>query len=356
MQNTVPPENIFAQVQQQMAELFFGSAKAYPLLSLVNKIEYKETQNSVVYSDVNVRLLHYGSHSRKRNRTPILIVYAMINRYQILDVENKSVIKQLLDNGFDVYLIDWGTTSDPNSKMKINDYVNNYMDKCVDIVRNNSGCDKVTLLGYCMGGTFSTIYTSLHSEKVKNLVTVAPPIDSSKDTTVFGTFAKHLDVDTIVDTVGNIPPTLQHFFFLMLKPFKHYVEKYNQVVERSQDDIYLKNFLYSEKWLWDTPPIPGEVFRQWVKDVYQKNLLAKNRLRVGGAHINLQDIDTPLLNVVAEFDHLVSPNSSKVLNDLVGSKDKSLMSFQTGHTGLCASEFSQKEVWPRIIGWLADRS
>lgn len=342
--------------QNQMLDLYSGSLKALSKLSSLDEVAIKSTPFDVVFEIDKIKILHYKSSIPKKHRTPLLIVYALINRHYILDMEENSAIKSLLDDGFDIYLIDWGTPDVNDCKLSINDYANKYVDKCVDVVRKLSNTEKISLFGYCMGGTFSAIYATLHPEKVKNLITLAPPIDASKDTTVFGSTAKFLDVDSIVNTLGNIPPTFQHLFFTMLKPFKHYIGKYYEVSQRIDDSAYLANFMKLEKWLWDTAPLPGEVFRQWVKDIYQKNLLTQNKLQVGNQIIDLRKIQMPFLNIVAEFDHLVSPESSSALNQLVSSKDNTLLSFPTGHVSLCASKFALKEVWPKMTKWLEVRS
>jgi polyhydroxyalkanoate synthase len=343
-------------IQQQMLDLYLGSLKTVPLLLSSEDVKNRSTEHDVVYAADKVKLLHYKTAGKKLHRTPLLIAYALVNRPYILDMENRSVVKNLVDQGFDVYLIDWGIPGSHERKLTINDYVNGYMHKCVDVVRNRSNSEKISLFGYCMGGTFSVIYTALHKGRVKNLITLAPSVDCSKDTTVFASLARFLEVDDLVDTVGNIPPALQYLFFMMLKPFKHYVGKYNEVAENMSNGEFVDDFVKLERWLWDTPPIPGEVFRQWAKDIYQQNLLIQNRLQIGSELVNMHNIDVPLLNIVAESDHLVSPESSKALNYAVSSKDKTLFIFPTGHIGLCASSFSQRNVWPKVGEWLMDRS
>lgn len=343
-------------IQLKIIDFYAGISKIFPALSSLNEVTIETTPHEIVLQVGKIRLLRYKSPNPPKHKTPVLVVYALINRPYILDMQGKSLIKNILDAGFDVYLLDWGMPDGEESTLTIHDYLRLYLDKCVDTVRRISKSEKITLFGYCMGGTFSAIYTALNQEKVKNLVTLAPPVDCSKDTTVFGSVSKFLDADLIVDTIGNIPPALQYQFFMMLKPFKHFVGKYHEVSQRISDDVYVNNFLRIEKWLWDTAPLPGEIFRQWVKEVYQQNLLAKNRLQIGPNVINLQKIDVPLLNIVAEYDHLVTPESSLALNGLVSSKDNTQMSFPTGHVGLCASTFAQRDVWPKITRWLEERA
>jgi len=116
------------------------------------------------------------------------------------------------------------------------------------------------------------------------------------------------------------------------------------------------NFLRVEKWLGDTPPIPGELFKQWIKDIYQDNLLIQNKMYVGNQLIDLKKIKMPVFTQVAVGDHLVSPECSMPLHYAIGSEDKTLRMYPTGHVGMIASSLSQKKVLPELGNWLLERS
>ncbi len=320
-------------------------------------IDVGSTTHKIVKETNIYRLLHYGAIFKSPIRTPILVVYALINKSYILDLQgDKSWIKNLLSQGFDVYLIDWKPPTLNDKYINFDDYVNYFIDDCVNFILNERSLDKITLHGYCMGATMSVMYTTLHQRNIKNLITLAPVIDTSKDFTVIGNFGRTMNVDKIIDSVGNMPPQLLRSCFSALKPFKQGMNKYFTLLEHVDDKKFVQNFLRIEKWLYDIPPITGEVFKQWIKDIYQDNLLAKNKLKLGSKLIDLSKIHVPLLNIVAEEDHLVSPEGSAALNNLVSSTDNRLMKFPTGHVGLIASSYSQLNVLPRIGKWLFSRS
>jgi polyhydroxyalkanoate synthase len=111
-----------------------------------------------------------------------------------------------------------------------------------------------------------------------------------------------------------------------------------------------------EKWIFDSPDQAGETYRQFMKDCYQKNLLIKNEMMIDGQRINLKNITMPVLNVMAETDHLVPNDASLPLTDAVGSEDKETLVFPTGHIGIFVGSKSQKEVVPKIAAWLKPRS
>ena len=303
------------------------------------------------------KLLHYRPLVSRTAKTPIVFVYALMNKSYILDLQpDKSWLRNLLSQGFNVYLIDWKTPTNIDKYASFDDYVNFYIDDCVNLVSKENSVEKLTLHGYCLGSTMAAMYTTLHQEKVRNLVTIAPIIDTENDGTVLANFARHLDVDKVIDTCGNFPREYLYACFSMLKPFKQGVNKYINLVENIDNAKFVQNFLRMEKWLYDTPTIAGETFKQWIEDIYQKNLLVKNEMKIGENIIDLSKIRVPVLNIVAEEDHLVSPQCSVALNDSVSSLDKRLMHFHTGHVGLIASSYSQNNVLPKVGQWLRVRS
>jgi len=323
------------------------------LLSNIEKIKTGQTDYEVIKETALFRLLHYKSTKERVYKYPLIIVYALINKSYVLDLQpNKSWIKNILDQGINVYLVDWKSPGKFDKFTTLDDYVNLFIYDCVEIVKSIENIDKVSLMGYCMGATMSLIYTSLYQKNVKNLITVAPVVDTEKDKTVIKNMAQNMDVDKILSHYENFPYELLYSLYASLKPFKQGVNKYLSLFDNLKDESFVQNFLRVEKWLYDTPPIAGETFRQWIKDIYQKNLFSKNKLVVGENRINLANIKVPLLNVVADQDHLVSPECSVSLNNLVSSTDKNLMRFSTGHVGLIASGYSQNVVLPKLGNWI----
>lgn len=331
--------------------------KTRDLLHTAGNIDVGTLSHEVLEETRLYKLLHYRPLVSRTAKTPILVVYALMNKSYILDLQpDKSWLRSLLSQGFNVYLIDWKTPTSIDKYVSFDDYVNYYIDDCVDLVAKENSVERLTLHGYCLGSTMAAMYTSLHQEKVRNLVTIAPIIDTGNDKTVLANFARYLDVKTITDILGNFPREYLYGCFSMLKPFKQGANKYLNLVENIDNAKFVQNFLRMEKWLYDTPSIAGETFRQWIEDIYQKNLLVKNEMWIGENLVDLSKINVPLLNIVAEEDHLVSPQCSVALNDSVSSMDKRLMHFHTGHVGLIASSYSQNNVLPKVGQWLRVRS
>jgi len=301
-------------------------------------------------------LLHYKQIANETCRTPLLIIYALINRHYILDLLPQiSVVRNLLRQGFDIYATDWGTPSAYDKELTIGHYVNNYIDNSVDLIRELTQSDKVSLLGYCWGGDLALIYAALHPDKVKNIITLATPGDFDLDDGLLNRWVKSLNVDALVDTFGNVPSGLLNSAFVLRSPVD-YLHKYPHFFEKPRDLESIMEFVATEIWLYDSPPVIGEIFRQFVKDCYQQNLLIKNQMEVADMRVDLKNIDMPFLNIVASMDDSVAPDSSKALNKTLGSADNSLIEFPSGHVGACIGSQAHRELWPKVGGWLKDRS
>lgn len=342
---------------ENWARLGRNMARAPETVSAPDEIMLETTPCDTIHSMDKVRLLRYAGQDSPIHRTPILIAYALINRYHILDIHpEKSWVRSLLNQGYDVYMVDWGTPGPEDRYLNFDDYVNMYLDACVEHICDATSSEQVTLQGYCTGGTISAVYAALHPEKVRNLVATAPVVDGWRDTTVISNLSKHLEVDKLVDTVGNMPPEFIYYCFSVLKPFEQGMEKYVNFFKNIDNRRFVDNFLRVEKWLSDTPPIPGELFREWIKNIYQENLLVRNLMVVGGRRVDLRNIKMPVFTQVAVGDHLVSPECSMPFHYAVGSREKTLRIYPTGHVGMIASGLSQKIILPELGSWLSKKS
>ncbi|MDZ8107566.1 MAG: class III poly(R)-hydroxyalkanoic acid synthase subunit PhaC [Nostoc sp. DedQUE12a] len=320
------------------------------------------TPKQEVYREDKVVLYRFQPQLKNVLSIPILIVYALVNRPYIVDLqEGRSLVANLLNLGLDIYLIDWGYPNQNDRWLTIDKYINGYINNCVDIIRDRHNLQQINLLGICQGGTFSLCYTSLYPEKVKNLITMVTPVDFHINEGLINVWSgsnlgsQALDVDLLVDTLGNIPGNFLNFVFVMLKPFQLGIKKYIDLLEIVEYEEKLLNFLRMEKWIFDSPDQAGETFRQFIKDFYQQNKLIKGQIEIGNQRVNLANIGIPILNIYAEQDHLVLPASSLALEKYVGSVDYTVRSFSVGHIGMYVSSKVQKDLPPTIADWLKAR-
>ncbi|MFO0322494.1 MAG: class III poly(R)-hydroxyalkanoic acid synthase subunit PhaC [Bacteroidota bacterium] len=330
--------------------------KSYEAFNKITEVEIATTPKTKIYSEDKLVLYKYNRKTPATFNTPILIVYALVNTYKMLDLQpDRSYIKNLLDAGLDVYLIDWGNPTQIDKYLNMNDYVNGYINNCVDFIRKNNRIEKINILSICQGGTLSVIYASLYPNKIKNLVTHVTPIDFKTNDGLLFKWSKDMDFDKVVEGFnGIIPGNFLNQGFDILKPMMKLV-KQQTLTNAVSDPDKLLNILRMEKWISESPDQAGECFKEFMKDLYQGNKLAIGKLEVGGKKVNLKNLTCNLLNIYATEDHLVPPAATIPLNDLVGSKDKELYSFKGGHIGVFVGSKSQKELAPAVTAWLKER-
>ena len=266
-----------------------------------------------------VKLYRYRPQVEKPLRVPLLIVYALVGRYQMIDLEaERSFVRKLLGHGIDVYMVDWGLPRRVHRWVTMDDYVNGYLDDCVEEICVRHGVERINVLGVCQGAVFSTCYAALHPERVRNLVLTVAPLDFHADrgkvelragyVNLWTRAMKAEDVDQLVDSFGTIPGPLTGFMFLMMNPVMNITKYTSDLVDLLGDEKKLLNFLHMETWIADRPDNPGETVRQWLKDLYQDNKLVRNELVLGGRRVDLRHITMPVLNVYAQGDVIV-PNA-----------------------------------------------
>ncbi len=331
-------------------------AAGLQVLREVDDVDFGATRREEVWRDGKVVLYRFIGERKPMVEVPLLIAYALVNRPYMVDLQdNKSLVRQLLARGQDVYIIDWGYPDRSDRFLDLEDYIERFIGGAVDHLREAYGIDAINLLGICQGGAFSLSYAALNPDKVRNLITMVTPVDFHTPDNMLSNWTRGMDVDLFVDTLGNVPADLMNMCYLTLKPWRLFVQKYVGMADILDDKAAMEDFLRMEKWIFDSPDQAGEAFRQFITMYYQRNGFVEGGIEIGGREVHLGMVEMPVLNIYAEQDHLVPPSASKPLRGLVGTGDYSELSFRGGHIGIYVSGRAQKEVPDAIHGWLAQR-
>lgn len=349
------------KISREMQEFSQRVARGIDALAGVSGVNLGTAPKDAVYSQDKLVLYRYRASdaappAKTRVRVPVLICYALVNRPYMMDLQpDRSLIRRLLDRGLDVYLIDWGYPDGADRYLEISDYVLRYLPKCVDVVSETSGCDAINLLGVCQGGTLSLCYAALHPRRVRNLITMVTPVDFRTPDNLLTKWTEHIDLERFASTTGNVPGDMLNALFLSLMPFRLTSQKYVDLMDHIDDPKALENFLRMEKWIFDSPDQPGEMFRQFMQWFVKENRLAKGTLTIGGRNVDLKQVKAPVLNIYASQDHLVPPSASKPMGKLLGTRDYTTHEFKGGHIGIYVSGSAQRDIPERIVGWLRER-
>jgi len=345
-------------VRKEVERTITRSVRGIDVLLNRDEPEVGMTPRDPIYERGTLRLYHYRPMADEVYRVPVVLVMSLISKPYILDLTpGVSFVEFLLKQGFDVFMIDWGVPRPEDSRLRLENYTLDFIPACIAKIQNETGETDVSFIGYCMGGLLSMIYGGLHPDApMANLVCIATPVNFDG----MGLFKqwtdkRWFDVDRVVDSLGNIPPELMYRSFELLRPADRLVA-YVRLWDNLWNDQYVKHYRLFNKWTSDQIPFPGECFRQTTKDLMWENKLMKGELEVGGRTVELKQITCPVLNAMAQHDHIAPYESTRELTQLVGSEDKEDVVLKGGHVSLVAGMNAVTRLWPKLNEWLSVRS
>jgi polyhydroxyalkanoate synthase subunit PhaC len=348
---TAAPDS-FGQFLHDAAALQEQGRAALRALREIGDVEVGQSEKELVYADDKVKLYHYAPLARSLGLPPLLICYAMVNRPYMLDLQpDRSLIRELLFLGVDVYLLDWGYPDGGDRFTPLEHYVCGYLDRCVNAVLNRHSTDALNLLGICQGGTFSLCYAALEPRRVANLITMVAPVDFKSPENLLSKWVQHIDVDLLTQS-GNVPGELLNLVFLALMPFRLTQQKYVNLLQVQSDRAQLENFMRMEKWIFDSPDQPATAFREFVQWFFKENRLLRGELTLNARPVLLKNVRCPVFNIYAKNDHLVPPSASIPLGAHVGSEVYEALAVDVGHIGMYVSGKARSTVPSAIAAWL----
>jgi polyhydroxyalkanoate synthase len=350
---SVAPPDIF-QLEERLRTL----AKV-----MTTRAAIAQTPKEMIWALNKAKLYRYVPvlPEEKRHRVPILLVFALMNRPYIFDLRpGHSFVEFMLQQGYDVYLLDWGSPGLEDRNLKFDDYTLDYLPRAIRKLKSVSGTDEFSMAGWCIGAILTTIYAALKpGDGLRNLVLLTAPLDfGNKEAITFAkwTCARYFDVDKVLGAFGNMPAGMIEYGARALKPVENYVLNYLRLWEHLDNPQVVEAWHAMNTWVTDNVPMAGGAFRQLIVDLYQNNRLAEGKLMIRGQRVDVGNIRANLMNVIAEADHISPPCQSEALMTKMGSQDKEVFRIPGGHIGIMAGSSAHKRTWPHINAWLAKRS
>lgn len=331
-------------------------AQSLQALQAAAAVSFGCSEKDAVHREDKLTLYRYRPLAPSANLPPVLIVYALVNRPYMMDLQpDRSLIRRLLELGLDIYLIDWGYPDGADRYVDLNDYINGYLHRALSVVLREHQLPAATLLGVCQGGTFSLCYTALHPERVRNLITMVTPVDFQTPDNLLSRWVQGIDIEALVAAHGVVPGDVLNAAYVSLMPFRLLQQKYVDLLGSGESQAQVDNFMRMEKWIFDSPDQAGAAFREFSNWFYKENRLLKGTLEIGGQRVDLRRITQPVLNVYGKQDHLVPPAASTAMQNLLGSSDYLALGMDVGHIGMYVSGRAQRELPQAIVGWLQRR-
>ena len=357
MSPALAPAEIAQRVERDVQRALQRGRNGLRYAAGTSRPKVGQTPKDVVWRRHKAELWRYRNED-VRYKPPVVIVHSLVSRSYVLDLyPGNSAVAFLLREGFDVFLLDWGVADEADAGNTLESYADDGIPAAVAAACDVAGTEDVTLLGYCFGGVLSLLTCARHPElPVRNLVLMATPVDFTGMQAITGLVRDgRLEPGEIVEPTGNVPPEVVENAFRLLKPTAE-ISQYATLWENLWNDEYMEGYQAMGQWTRDHVPFPGAAFRQTVEQLVRRNALMDGSLVLGSERVDLRQIRCPVLNVMAERDHIVPAPAAEPVPRLVGSSEAEELRLAAGHVGLVAGRAAANVTLPGIAGWIADHS
>jgi polyhydroxyalkanoate synthase len=352
------PADVLTAVNRDVERSYLRARNGLRYVRGSHRPKLGTTPKDVVWERDKAQLWRYRG-GRSTFAQPLLIVTSLVSRSYILDLlPGSSAVEFLRARGFDVFLLDWGVPDELDADNRLETYVDEYLPRAVAAVRSETGCDEVTMAGYCLGGVLAVLYANGHENPgVRNLVLMATPFDFSEMGPMVAALREgRLDPEDLIDETGNVGADVLYSGFFMLAPTTIVAQRAT-LLENLWNDEFVRGFQAMAQWTRDQVPFPGAAFRQVVEHFVRRNALMDGALRVGGREIAFATTDGAVLNAMAANDTVVPRAAAEPIRDLVGRPDRRHeLVLPGGHVTFGAGRSALRHTLPGLADWIAAHS
>jgi polyhydroxyalkanoate synthase subunit PhaC len=297
------------------------------------------TEGSVVYENDLVQLIQYKPLTPKVFARPLVIVPPCINKFYILDLsQESSLVRYALEQGQQVFILSWRNANQSIADKDWEDYVQQGVLACIDVVKDITGEKQVNTLGFCIGGTILAtalaVAKARGEEPAASMTLLTSMLDFS-DTGVLDVFVDEAHVQMREQAIGGkngAPAGLMRGVefantFSYLRP--------NDLVWNYVVDNYLKgrtpqafDLLF---WNSDSTNLPGPMCVWYLRNTYLENRLKEpNALTVCGEKVDLTSLTLPVFIYGSREDHIVPWKSAYASAPILGGPQKFVLG-ASGH-------------------------
>ena len=292
------------------------------------------TLGAVIFQNDIFQLVQYAPTTETVHETPLLIVAPWINKFYILDLnEKKSMVKWLTDQGHTVFIVSWVNPTEAHAGETWESYMKKGVLTAIDTVLEETGAPKVNVTGYCIGGTMLGTTLAWMAAKGDDRVASATFFTAQLDFTDAGELQAFVD-DEVIDTVEQAAS--QHGYLAAENMFG----AFNSL--RSTDLIWgfvVNNYLLGKDnfpfdllyWNSDSTGMPGRVHTFYLDTFYNQNALTTGRLEMDGVTLDLGKITVPAYHVSTIEDHIAPADSVYRGAKFLGSRSQTFILSGSGH-------------------------
>ena len=345
-------------IAREVARTQLRAKKGITLLARRPPPQIEPTPKDEVWSLGKATVWRYRS-GRVRHARPVLLFMGLVGDPAIFDLyPGNSWVERLVDEGFDVYLLDWGRPDAAEGDHTLDTYLSGYLVPAIRAVRGLAGSHDVSLGAYCMGSLMALLLLgSKNNIPAGNIVLFTPPCDYDHAPGFLDNYrSSRLHPSQAIDeTTGLVPESAVRAMFRMLAPTSDVVQ-YVTLWENLWREDFVESHRAVNHWAWSHRPMAGPAFTEMINEYVRDNALVRGSAQLGGRPVDLKAIKIPVLIVIAERDEFVPPANSEPLADLLGSSDIQMLRVPGGHAGALMGSVARRVTVPGVLEWLTSHA
>lgn len=323
------------------------------------------TEGAVVMRSDVLELLQYTPTQDKAHAIPLLIVPPQINKYYVFDLSpEKSLVKGLLDAGFQVFVVSWRNPGPKQADWGLAEYSAG-IEMAVSVACSITRQKKVNLLGACAGGitlaSFAASRLAVGDSRINSMTLLVNVLDTAAlGDTSLGVFASPRAVEAAKrysQNKGVLDGKDLATAFAWLRPndliWNYWV---NNILLGNAPPAF--DVLY---WNNDGTRLPARLHGEFL-DIYKTNALTKpGALWLQGAPVDLGKVVCDNYIVAGITDHITPWQACYRSTQLLGG-DSTFVLSRSGHIQSILNPPSnpKAEFWvgpeagPEAEGWKAE--
>jgi polyhydroxyalkanoate synthase len=260
----------------------------------------------IAQSDV-CQIIQYEATTKEVYKTPLLIVPPWINKFYILDLnEKKSFIKWCVDQGHSVFVISWVNPDASLRDKGFDSYIKEGVIFGLDAVAKATGEKKAHTIGYCVGGTLLSSSLAYMAAKRQHKVASTTLFTTQVDFTHAGDLKVFVDEEQLTEMEGHIKE-------LGYLEGRSMANAFNML--RSNDLIWpyvINNYMKGKEpfpfdllyWNSDSTRMPAANHVFYMRNCYLENNLAQGKMEIDGTKLDLGKVKVPIYNLATKEDHI----------------------------------------------------
>ncbi len=268
------------------------------------------TPGKVIWQNNVLQLIQYAPSTEKVCAKPLLFIPPWINKFYILDLnEKKSLMKYLVAQGYTVFIISWVNPTEAQRDETWDSYAQAVLD-AVDVVLKETGQKSLNIGGYCVGGTLLGTLLAYLGKTGDKRVASATLFTTQLEFTDAGELQIFADEETLADLAEQMPDGYL--------PAQTMASAFNML--RANDLIWsyvVNNYLLGKEpfpfdllyWNADSTGMPAKLHLYYLRRFYMENAFADKGFEMFGEEISPADVKVPVYHVATKEDHIAPAKS-----------------------------------------------